>query len=354
MATVKIAFAGVGYMGQVAHLRNYVDRADCEVIAIAEPRSQLAQEIAKRYKIPKIYSNHLELAADPEIQAVVVSQPHLRNGHIAIPLLRSGKHVFVEKPMAGSVEEAECIQQAADAQSVKVMIGLMKRHDTAVLAARKELQQIYENGEMGQLRRIRAHCFGGDWIHNTLPPLTTTEAVPEDPLFTPIYPAWMDTEQARQFQSYMNIIAHNINLVRYLYPHPLTVQAAIGRRDQRLLHTALLSGSDGVLVELAGGAVRSHQWEEETHFYFEKGWVKLYTPSPLNQQARGRVEIYRTEDQKSGERREIIPVIDWAFRRQAEHFISCIQNGEEPVSGGRDTLVDMRLMEDVFRTMILV
>ena len=40
-------------------------------------------------------------------------------------------------------------------------------------------------------------------------------------------------------------------------------------------------------MELAAGGTRSHQWEEETHFYFEKGWVKLFTPSPLNRQARG-------------------------------------------------------------------
>ena len=354
MPPVKIAFAGVGYMGQVAHLRNYVNRKDCEVVAIAEPRPQLAQDVASQYKIPRIYSNHLELAADSDIQAVVVSQPHLRNGYIAIPLLQARKHIFIEKPMAGSVEEAECIQKAAEENSVKVMVGLMKRHDTAVLAARKELQQLYETGEMGQLRRIRAHCYGGEWIHNAQPPLTSTETVPEDLLFNPIYPTWMDSEQGRQFQSYMNIIAHNINLVRYLYPYSLTVQSAVGRRDQRLLHTALLSGQDGVLIELAGGAVRSHLWEEETHFYFEKGWVKLYTPSPLNQQARGRVEIYRTEDQKSGERREITPAIDWAFRRQAEHFIACVQDNEEPVSSGRDTLIDMRLMEDIFRAMILV
>ena len=98
----------------------------------------------------------------------------------------------------------------------------------------------------------------------------------------------MDAEQARQFQSYLNIMAHNINLVRYLYPAPLTVQAVVGRREQPLMHTALLSGEDGVIVEFAGGSVRSHQWEEETHFYFERGWLKLYTPTPLNRQTRGR------------------------------------------------------------------
>jgi predicted dehydrogenase len=354
MNPVRIAFAGVGYMGQVAHLRNYANRDDCQVVAIAEPRPELARKVAEAFAIPRVYYNHRELLADDGVQAVVASQPHLRNGHLAQPLLRAGKMVFIEKPMAGSLQEAEAIQQAAEASGVHVMVGLMKRHDTAVLAARDVLQGLFASGELGKLTRIYAHCFGGDWIHDALPPLSTNETVPQDPDFAPVYPAWMDPDQARQFQNYLNIMAHNINLVRFLYPEPLTIQSAVGRRENRLQHTALLTGADGVLVELAGGSVYSHQWEEETHFYFEKGWVKLFTPSPLNRQARGRVEIYQSKDRRTGEYREIIPPIDWAFRRQADHFIACVRDGVEPVSSGRDTLHDMRLMEEIFRAMILV
>lgn len=353
MNPVRIAFAGVGYMGQVAHLRNYANRADCQVVAIAEPRPELARKVAQAFGVPKIYSRHEELLDDPTVQAVVASQPHLRNGHLAIPLLRAGKHVFIEKPMAGSLQEAEAIQQAASAGNAFVMVGLMKRHDTAVLAARELLQQFQSSGELGRLQRIRAHCFGGDWIHDALPPITTNETVPDDPAFKPIYPSWMDADQGKQFQNYLNIMAHNLNLVRYLYPAPLTVQSAVGRRDNRLMHTAILTGADGTLVELAGGSVRSHEWDEETHFYFERGWLKLYTPTPLNRQTRGLVEVYRSQDGKTGQRQEIIPTIDWAFRRQADHFIAYVRDGVEPVSNGRDTLEDMRLMEEIFRVMTL-
>jgi len=354
MNPVKIAFAGVGYMGQVAHLRNYANREDCQIVAIAEPRPELARKVAQTYGIPKIYSSHVELVNDPEVQAVVASQPHLRNGHIAILLLRAGKHVFFFFPMAGSLAEAEAMQQAAEAGKALLMVGLMKRHDTAVLAARDILQKFTASGELGRLNRIRAHCFGGDWVHDALPPLSTTEAVPNDPEFKPNMPAWMDAEQGKQFQNYMNIMAHNVNLVRFLYPQPLTVQTAVGRKENYLMHTALLTGQDGVLVEFAGGSVRSHQWEEETHFYFDKGYVKLYTPTPLNRQTRGRVEIYHSEDGKEGQRQELTPRIDWAFRRQADHFIACVRDGVEPVSSGRDTVNDIRLMEEIFRVMILV
>lgn len=354
MSGPRIAFAGVGYMGQVAHLRNYAFRQDCEVVAIAEPRPELARKVAETFGVPTIYADHRQLLDDPNIDAVVASQPHLRNGHIAIPLLQAGKYVFTEKPMAGSLEEGEAIQAAAEQGGVHLMVGVMKRHDTSVLAARELLTGYYASGELGRLQRVRAHCWGGDWIQNAIPPISTTETVPNDSTFEPHYSPWMDIDQAKQFQNYTNIMAHTINLVRYLYPRPLTVQSAVARAENRLLHTVLLSSAQEVLVELAGGGTRSHQWEEETHFYFERGWVKLFTPSPLNRQARGLVEIYHSEDSRSGERREIIPPIGWAFQRQADHFIECVAERKEPISSGRDTLEDMRIMEDIFRKMILV
>ena len=80
----------------------------------------------------------------------------------------------------------------------------------------------------------------------------------------------MDADQARQYQSYLNIMAHTINLLRYLYPRPLAVQAVLAQNNNRLLHTALLSGEDSVIVEVAGGSVRAHTWQEETHFTFER------------------------------------------------------------------------------------
>jgi len=354
MTPVRVAFAGVGYMGQVAHLRNYAFRDDCQVVAIAEPRPELARKVAATFGVPTIYTDHRQLLDDPNIDAVVASQPHLRNGHIAIPLLKAGKYVFTEKPMAGSLEEAQEIQAAAEQGGVHLMVGVMKRYDTSVLAARELLLGLYASGDLGRLQRVRAHCWGGDWIQNALPPISTTETVPNDDSFAPHFAPWMDADQAKQFQNYTNIMAHTVNLVRYLYPQPVTVQSCVARADNRLLHTVLMSGAEEVLVELAGGGTRSHKWEEETHFYFEKGWVKLFTPSPLNRQARGRVELYHSEDGKSGERREIIPPIGWAFQRQADHFIASVRDRKEPVSSGRDTLEDMRIMEDIFRKMILV
>ena len=53
MGKVRVGFAGVGFMGQVAHLRNYVRNPECEVVALAEPRPELARRVAAKYGIEK-------------------------------------------------------------------------------------------------------------------------------------------------------------------------------------------------------------------------------------------------------------------------------------------------------------
>ena len=66
---VKIGMIGVGFIGQLAHLVNYLESEDCEVVAIADFRSELRRKVAIRYGIPRSYATHHELLADNEVEA---------------------------------------------------------------------------------------------------------------------------------------------------------------------------------------------------------------------------------------------------------------------------------------------
>lgn len=344
MGRVKVGFAGVGFMGQVAHLRNYARIPDCEVIAIAEPRRELGREVARKYGVDKVYTNHRELAEDPDVEAVIASQPHLMNGFIALPLLKAGKHVFIEKPMAGSLVEAEEMAQAASDAGVKLMIGFMKRYDRGVNLAKQRLDATYKTRDLGETQLVNAWCMGGDWLRNVKRPIMTEETVPPQPNFVPRNPEWMSPPQQATFNTYMNIFAHNVNLVRYLFPEKLTVRGALLREG--LLNQSTILESGGVLVNLYGVSVQSEWWLEKTEIYFERGWVRVNTPAPMAEQDAAQVEVYNGQTRAT----EILngdPY--WAFRAQAEHFIACIKNDMTPCSNGEDCLEDMRLMEEVFR-----
>jgi predicted dehydrogenase len=294
MGKVKIGFAGVGFMGQVAHLQNYVKNPDCEVVAIAEPREKMARLVAEKYGIPKVYKNHLELAEDPDVQGVVASQPHMLNGYITIPLLKAGKSCFTEKPMAGSLEEAEAMVAAAHEGGAKLMTGFMKRYDTGVSRAKTCLDEFYQTNRIGPCGLVNAYCFGGDWLRGIDGFIGTGETPPPNEGFVPRSPSWMTDAQQSTFNTYMNIFSHNMNLIRYLFPGKLEVKAALLREN--MLNQCTVMESEGVIVNLYGVSAQSDHWEEKTEVYFERGWVRVMTPCPMEMQASADVEVYAAGD----------------------------------------------------------
>src|SRR6516165_9261423 len=127
---IRIGYVGGGFLAQNAHLGNFASLPHCNLAALAERRPNLAAQVARRFGIDKIYPDHLALARDPEIDAVAVSADYAGQGETAADLLRAGKHVFMEKPMAVSIQQGERILAAADEGNARLMVGYMKRYDT--------------------------------------------------------------------------------------------------------------------------------------------------------------------------------------------------------------------------------
>src|SRR5688572_2520533 len=88
-------------MGQVAHLRNYVKRDDCQVVAIAEIRPKLAQQVARRYGIERVYTSHHEMIEREKLDAIVAPQMFTLHGtQIPDIIRRSRLPILIEKPLA--------------------------------------------------------------------------------------------------------------------------------------------------------------------------------------------------------------------------------------------------------------
>ena len=111
----RIGFVGVGGMGQCAHLRNYSAIEGCEVAAIAELRPAMARRVAQRYDVPAVYDSWKDMVANEDLDAMVASQPFNRHGILVPALLKAGKPVFTEKPLAASVETGRRILTAVAA-----------------------------------------------------------------------------------------------------------------------------------------------------------------------------------------------------------------------------------------------
>jgi predicted dehydrogenase len=339
-----IGFLGTGFMGQLAHLYNYADNPACRVVALAEIRPKLAEAVAERYGVQKVYADHHDLLADPDIEAVVCSQPFHNNYPLGKQVLAAGKALITEKPMVTRLDEGQELVALARQKGVIYAVGFMKRYDPGVQIARQKIQELVQSGELGALRMVDAYCNTGDWLQNLGRPISVDEETQAPPVINR-YPDHVTPQRRDAYDYLINVFAHNVNLIRYLLPGgQMTV--ANGLFYGQAISINLTSGD--VVISLRGTPVHYHDWSEETKFIFEKGHVTVRTPAPMNRQAVAKVTIYRAI-LPVREERELFAEIDWGFRRQARGFVAAVLGGAKPLAPGEDCLNDVAILEDVMR-----
>src|SRR5688572_21577132 len=112
MKTIRLGYVGAGYLAQRVHLPNLASLEGVELAALAEVRPLVGERVRARFGIPKLYADHLAMAADPSLDGICLSGHFAGQGEIARELLAAGRSVFMEKPMAVSVAQAERILEA--------------------------------------------------------------------------------------------------------------------------------------------------------------------------------------------------------------------------------------------------
>ena len=347
MDPVRLGYIGCGFMAQKVHIPNFISLPNCELLAIAEVRNQLGQKVQQKYQIPKLYQDHIELAKDDEIEAVAVSAGFAMQGQIAKDLLSAGKHVFMEKPMAVSVKQAEEMVKAAESAGVKLMVGYMKRYDAGNELARSYIDQFRQSGELGALTYVRNHGFGGDWVCNLDTPIVTTdEAQPSAP--NPV-PEWLPENRVGSYIGYLQQYTHNINLLRWLLDAGDDVKVKVVDLDDDGYSGIVIFEMAGIRAILESGSISHYRWDEHTQIYFQHGWVHTWAPPLLLKNTPAEVEIYRAGDDQEVTQPIPKPSWTWAYHREVEHFIQHIRMDEPFRSSGQDTLTDVRLYEEIYR-----
>lgn len=147
--TLKVGVIGAGYWGPNL-IRNFNEAKDADVAAVADLQAARLAPIQKRYPSVRMTTDHREILADPKIEAVAIATPIHTHRPLCEEAFAAGKHVLVEKPLAGTVEDAEAIVSAARAAGRTLMVGHTFVHNPAVGAVRA----IIERGELGEIHYI--------------------------------------------------------------------------------------------------------------------------------------------------------------------------------------------------------
>jgi predicted dehydrogenase len=342
MKKVKLAVLGCGFMGQGVHLPNFLANPKCEVVGVCDVRKGLATKVAERFGLRRVWAGDEELAQDPEVEAVAAIVQHAGHPAIVMRLLNAGKHVFTEKPMADSADDARQMAAAAKDADRVFMVAYMKRYDPGVQWARNTMQQLMEAGQLGALTFARVHCFGGDWIAGH--PGTELRSEEPAPRAQPRFPSWLPDGERGNYSGFNNVYTHQLNLLRFL----LGRGRVLGARRQAGAYLVTLD-FNGALASLEAGGMKSRLWEEETLVCFQSGWLRIETPPPLLRNVPARVRLYVAGREEIIEPR---PEWRWAFEAEADHFLDCVLAGQQPLSSGEDSVDDVELVEQVFRCLV--
>jgi UDP-N-acetylglucosamine 3-dehydrogenase len=151
---LKAAVIGVGSMGK-NHARVYTELSDVQLIAVADANLDAARAVAERMGT-RFYSNADEMLEREAPDIVTIAVPTDLHAIWAIKAMQAGAHVLVEKPIAGSMEEArEIIDKAIDTNR-KLMVGHIVRFNPAI----QTLKQKIDQGELGRIFQIACRRVG--------------------------------------------------------------------------------------------------------------------------------------------------------------------------------------------------
>jgi predicted dehydrogenase len=123
--------------------------------AVMRRNGSLAEDYARRHKVPKFYTDALDLINDDSVDAVYVATPPSSHMEYAIASIKAGKPVYIEKPMA--LNHAECMQinEASEKYGVPVFVAYYRR----ALPGFLKVRDLIETGSIGKVLHVMIQLF---------------------------------------------------------------------------------------------------------------------------------------------------------------------------------------------------
>jgi predicted dehydrogenase len=143
---VRVAVVGLGYWGPNL-VRNVSELPDAELVTVCDLREEALEKIARRFPAVTTTTRYDEILDDESIDAVLVAT-HVSSHHpLAAAALEAGKHVFVEKPLAGSTAEALDLIASAEERRLVLMPGHTFLYSPPV----NTIRELIAGGELGEI-----------------------------------------------------------------------------------------------------------------------------------------------------------------------------------------------------------
>ncbi|MFE6092387.1 Gfo/Idh/MocA family protein [Streptomyces massasporeus] len=166
--TLGVAVIGFGWMGRVhtqayARVRHHYPQLPLvpELVTVAEEVPGRAEEAAAQFGFASTTRDWREVAADPRVRAVSITAPNFLHREIGVAMAEAGKHIWIEKPVGLTAEDAGAVADAVAKAGVQGAVGFNYRNAPAVEAAR----ELIASGKIGTVTHVRVRLFSDYAAH---------------------------------------------------------------------------------------------------------------------------------------------------------------------------------------------
>lgn len=166
--SLGVAVVGFGWMGRV-HTQAYARVLHHypglglrpELVTVAEEVPGRAEEAAAQFGFASTSRDWREVAADPRVRAVSITAPNFLHREIGVAMAEAGKHIWIEKPVGLSGEDARAVADAVAKAGVQSAVGFNYRNAPAVEKAR----ELIASGAIGTVTHVRIRLFSDYAAH---------------------------------------------------------------------------------------------------------------------------------------------------------------------------------------------
>jgi predicted dehydrogenase len=149
---IGIVIVGAGNIAQSIHLPLLKSMSGVKIVAICDRQVSKARILAEKYGVPHAFRSLDDALGLPGVDAVFVTTSTDAHASLAMQAIEAGKHVFVERPAARTLEETMQIRDLSRKHGVHVMVGMNHRFRPDVV----NMKNAIDRGEIGQVYYVKA------------------------------------------------------------------------------------------------------------------------------------------------------------------------------------------------------
>ncbi len=311
--SVKVAVIGCGTWGKNL-VRNFYNLES--LFSICDMDSDTLCKVTGEYEGVKCICDFEQILQTPEINGVVIATPSHTHYSLTKKALEAGKHVYVEKPIATSSEEARELMELADEKGLVLMVGHLLLYHPVV----NRLKSIVKDGTLGKITYVQSDRLNVNFFRNDRSVL------------------W-------------DLTPHDLSMAAYILDKkPLQVESAIGCsvNNDGIVDIAHIDigFEDDILVHLSDSWI--HPLKRVVLLVRGTKATAVFDDSFADK----KFELYdnQTTEKKLIECPDYIEIEP--LKLECQHFLNCIENRIKPRSDGLNGYETVKILEEAEKIML--